>query len=156
MAESLTEAFDKAKYGIINERKAVVITNAGGPGALMADVCEKNCLKLVKIPKIKFQLPEAWSHNNPIDIIGDAKSDRFKEVFSKIKREKFYDIAVVVVTPQKMTDLKNVAHEIARFKKESRKKVVVCWMTDEGKEILENAKIPNFFDPKRVGEYLRL
>jgi acyl-CoA synthetase (NDP forming) len=156
MVESLTEAFDKAKYGLINERKTVIITNAGGPGALMADCCEKNGMELVKIPKIKFDLPEAWSKNNPMDLVGDAKSDRFKEVFSKIKKEKFYDLAVVVVTPQKMTDLKNIAHEIVKFKKESRKKVAVCWMTDEAKEIFENAKIPYFFEPKRLAEYLRL
>jgi acyl-CoA synthetase (NDP forming) len=156
MAESLTEAFDKAKYGLVEEKKAVIITNAGGPGALMADCCEKNKIEIVKLPRIKFNLPAAWSHGNPIDLVGDAKSDRFKEVFAKIKKEKFYDLAVVVVTPQKMTDLKDIAHEIVRFRNESKKKVVVCWMSDEGREIFENAKIPYFFEPKRIGEYLRL
>lgn len=156
MAESLEEAFDKAKYGMIKERKAVIITNAGGPGALMADACEKNGMELVKIPKIKFNLPESWSHGNPMDLMGDAKSDRFKEVFEKIKKEKFYDLTIVVVTPQKMTDLKNIAHEIVKFRNESRKKVIACWMSDEGIEILEKNKIPNFFEPKRVAQYLRL
>ncbi|MFH1445151.1 MAG: CoA-binding protein [Nanoarchaeota archaeon] len=155
-AESLQEAFDKAKYGVIEEKKAVIITNAGGPGTLMADDCEKNGLEIVKLPRIKFALPSAWSHGNPIDVVGDAKSDRFREVFRKIAREKFYDLAIVVVTPQKMTDLKNIAYEIVRFKKKSKKKVVACWMNHEGKEVLENAKIPSFNEPKRVAEYLRM
>lgn len=156
MAESLQEAFDKAKYGITEGRKAVIITNAGGPGALMADYCEQNKIEVVKLPRIKFALPQAWSHRNPIDVVGDAKSDRFKEVFKKIAREKFYDLAIVVVTPQKMTDLKNLAYEIVKFKKKSKKKVAACWMSKEGRDILENAKIPNFFEPKRLAEYLKL
>ncbi len=155
-AESLQEAFDKAKYGVVEERKAVIITNAGGPGTLMADYCEENKIEVVKLPRIKFALPPAWSHGNPIDLMGDAKSGRFKEVFRKIAREKFYDLVIVVITPQKMTDLKNIAHEIVKFKKKSRKKVVACWMNHEGREILENAKIPNFSEPKRLAEYLRL
>ncbi len=156
LAESLTEAFDKAKHGIIDERKVLIITNAGGPGTLIADYCDRNKIKIVELPKIKFKLPDAWSHRNPIDLVGDAKSDRFKEVFSKIAKEKFYDLVIVGVTPQKMTDLENIAHEVVRFKKRSRKKVVACWMGEEGKEILENANIPNFFDPKRLVEYLKL
>ncbi|MEM4245384.1 MAG: CoA-binding protein [Candidatus Nanoarchaeia archaeon] len=156
LADSLTEAFDKAKYGINEERKALIITNAGGPGTLMADYCEQNKVEVVKLPRIKFALPTAWSHRNPIDVIGDAKSDRFKEVFKKIARKNFYDLAIIVLTPQKMTDVKNVAREVVRFKKKSKKKVVACWMTEEGREILENGKIPTFSEPKRVAEYLRM
>lgn len=156
LTESLQEAFDKAKYGVIGERKALVITNAGGPGTLMADACEKNGISLAKLPRIKFKLPQAWSHNNPIDVVGDSKSDRFREVFNKIAKKNFYDIAIVVVTPQKMTDMENIAHEIVRFKEKSRKKVAACWMSGEGRGILERAKIPNFREPKRLADYLRI
>lgn len=151
VAESLTEAFDKAK-NFIEANKIVIVTNAGGPGALLADYCDNNGLELIKIPEIKFSFN--YSYGNPIDVIGDAKEGRFTEVFKKIKKLKF-DTLIVVVTPQEMTPMKKIAKEVVNFNKKSRKNVVCCWMSEDGKKILDKGKVINFFEPKRIAEYLR-
>ncbi|MCG2718836.1 MAG: CoA-binding protein [Nanoarchaeota archaeon] len=154
LVETLNEAFDKAKsLQMPKGNKVVIVTNAGGPGTLTADYCEKHGFNVVKLPKnLKFEkLPKAWSHNNPIDIIGDADADRFKYVFDNlIKNKNFFDCAIVVMTQQKMIDVKNTAKEIIGFKKRLKKPVVSCWMTNADKSMLENEGIPCFFEPEEA------
>jgi len=151
ISESITEAFDKAK-NFIKAKKVIIVTNAGGPGALLADYCDNNDLELVKIPKIKFSFD--YLNGNPIDVIGDAKEDRFREVFEKIKKLNF-DTLIVAVTPQKMTQMNKIAEEVVDFSKDSKKNVVCCWMGKEGRSVLLRNNIPCFFEPKRVAEFLR-
>jgi acyl-CoA synthetase (NDP forming) len=61
---------------------------------------------------------------------------------------------LVLVTPQKMTDVKEIAKEVLKFKSESKKTVVTCFMgydaVQEAKEILEENNIPCFFEIKRA------
>lgn len=152
LADGLIDAFDKARFSF-KAKNVLVVTNAGGPGALMADYLEENKLNVVNVPKLNFSFN--YSGNNPLDVIGDATSERFKEVFNKIKNMNFYDTLVVILTPQKMTDLENIAEEIVKFKKESKKNVVVCWMSKDDGEVLKKNNIPHFFDIKRCAELLR-
>jgi len=151
-AESLTEAFDKAK-NFTKAKKIIIVTNAGGPGALLADYCERNNLEIINLPKIKFSFN--YSGGNPIDVIGDATDLRFKEVFEKIRKLNF-DTLITVITPQQMTPINKIIEELVNFKKSSKKNVVCCLMAKEGKSILEKNNIPNFFEPKRLADFLRI
>lgn len=151
-AESLTEAFDKAK-NFTKAKKIIIVTNAGGPGALLADYCERNNLEIINLPKIKFSFN--YSGGNPIDVIGDATDKRFKEVFEKIRKLNF-DTLITVITPQQMTPINKIIEELVNFKKSSKKNVVCCLMAKEGKSILEKNNIPNFFEPKRLADFLRI
>lgn len=152
LVDTLEEAFGKAKFLQMPEgNRVVIVTNAGGPGTLTADYCEKHGFDVVKLPEnLKFEkLPRAWSHNNPIDIVGDADADRFKYVFDILVNNKdFFDAAVVVMTQQKMIDIKNTVKEIVSFKKKLKKPLAVCWMTDADKSALEKVGIPCFFEPE--------
>jgi acetyl coenzyme A synthetase (ADP forming)-like protein len=155
LANDVTNAFDLAKFYInqdIKGKRVIVISNAGGPLALASDYCAEKGLELVDLPKVKFDF--LWSKRNPIDLVGDAKSDKFKTVFDFLKNKNFYDCVLVLVTPQKMTDVKEIAKEVLKFKSESKKTVVTCFMgydaVQEAKEILEENNIPCFFEIKRA------
>ncbi|MFH0936078.1 MAG: CoA-binding protein [Candidatus Woesearchaeota archaeon] len=159
LANDITNAFDLAKFYInqdIKGKRVVIISNAGGPASLATDYCSEKNLDLVDLPKVKFDF--LWNKRNPIDLIGDAKSDKFKKIFDFLKDKNFYDSVLVIVTPQKMTDVKEIAKEILRFKNESRKTVVTCFMgydaIQEAKEILEENNIPCFFEIKRAVDLL--
>ncbi len=161
-AVNLTEALDLAKFLSMQKKpsssRTLVITNAGGPGILMADSLERNNVEIVKLPKLDFKLPLAWSHNNPIDVLGDADDLRFKEVFSKIKKKKFYDIVVVILTPQEMTDDEKISKEVVKFYLSSGKNVICCFMGVKtfktSREILERNKIPCFSSIERVADLI--
>jgi len=160
IANTLTEAFDKA-FLLSNQRpknKTIILTNAGGPGALTADYCDQNNLELVTLPK-RFilslkNLPKSWSHGNPMDLIGDANLERYKEALTKLKDKDFYDNLVIILTPQGMTDPEELANELINFKKESTKTVAVCFMggssIKKAAELLNKNNIPCFFEPERV------
>jgi len=156
LVETLEEAFAKAKFlQAPKGNKIVIITNAGGPGTLTADYCEKHGFDVAKLPEnLKFEkLPRAWSHNNPIDIVGDADADRFKYVFDNlVKNKSFFDAAIIVMTQQKMINVKGTVKEIINFKKKLGKPLAVCWMTNADKSALEKASIPCFFEPELVAK----
>jgi len=154
MVDNITEAFNKARYyQELKGNKIVIVSNAGAPGTLGADYCDKQGLEVAKLPKdLKLdKLPKAWSHNNPMDIVGDADHNRFKYVFDEICRKKeFFDGAVVIVGQQKTINIFETAKEIVKFKKKVKKPLVVCWMTNADKSILEDEGIHCFFEPEEA------
>ncbi len=162
-AETLTEALDLAKFLSMQQKpkgnKTLVITNAGGPGVLLSDILIENNLKLIDLPpNLKFNLPPSWSHNNPIDLIGDATSERFKEVLEKIQRNRFYNNVVIILTPQDMTDSLNIAQQIIRFHKISNVPTICCPLGNESFkkaiELLEKNSIPCFQELERTARLL--
>lgn len=152
------EAVDTAdflvKFGRVGPR-ILVVTNAGGPGIVLSDFLEENGLELAELPKLKFNLPPAWSHGNPIDVVGDAGAERFREVFRKIEGKNFYDIIVCVLTPQSMTSSYEIACEIVKLKKP----VVCAFMGFESFadsiSLLKEKRIPIYFDLERAAKVLR-
>ena len=63
-------------------RRLTILTNAGGPGVLATDSLITNGGELAKLSPETMEafnqlLPAAWSHNNPVDILGDASPERY-------------------------------------------------------------------------------
>jgi acetyltransferase len=121
------------KNGLVGE-KALVITNAGGPGILMTDLLAKGEVRIPKLPKDLINelnrrlIGVSWSKNNPIDVVGDALADRYSRVFNKVKKYKFYDYVIVLLTPQAMTQPLKTASEIVKFAKIVKKPVFPCFL----------------------------
>jgi len=60
-----------------NGSRLTILTNAGGPGVLATDALITEGGELTELSPETMQafndlLPAAWSHNNPVDILGDA------------------------------------------------------------------------------------
>lgn len=157
LVESLRDAFNKASY-LVNQKlgkHVVIVSNAGGPAVLAADYCSKYNLDVVDLP-INFirclKLPKTWSKQNPIDLVGDANHERYREVFRKLGKKKFFDSVLVILTQQRMIDVIKVAEEVIDFKKKSKKNVVCCFMggneVDVARNILLREGIPCFFEPQ--------
>jgi len=136
--------------------RLAVITNAGGPGIISADASEKNGINLPPphkntIEKLKSVLPPTAALFNPIDIIGDAKEDRYENTLNIIKDDKNFDGILVILTPQSMTDATKVAESIVNFAKTTDKPVFTSFMggelVDEGIKLLIENDIPNFQFP---------
>ncbi len=108
-------------------KKTVIITNAGGAGALVSDYCSLKGIELVD-----------WEEKNPLDILGAAKAADYKKALEKLKNKSFYDFVIVILTPQNMSQIKETAQEIISFSKE-RKKVVALFLG--GQSVLEARKM---------------
>lgn len=114
-------------------RRTAIVTNAGGPGIMATDACITSGLELCKfedytIKSLQFQLPAAGSFKNPVDVIGDARHDRYRAALDAVAADDNVDQVMVIVTPQTMTNTTQIAREIGETRKFCNKPVVACLM----------------------------
>jgi acetyl coenzyme A synthetase (ADP forming)-like protein len=158
--QSIREAFQAAELlsseGYPKGVRAVVITNAGGFAVLSSDYAERFGIELIEFPPtliadLDAVLPADWSHENPIDIVGDSSAERFTRAFDvMIRNQDSWDIAFVITVPSALSDPIQVANELVRFSKHTRKMIVGCMIGGDSMKtplrILRDANIPNFPD----------
>lgn len=140
---------------IPNGKKIAIITNAGGPGILATDAVEREGLELTEIgektkQKLLKVLPRESNIKNPIDILGDAKSDRYELAIQAVLEEKDVDSIFVILTPQLITDIEGTAQKIIDISKTTSKPVYACFLggkdVKSGFRILEKNNSPMFND----------
>jgi acetyltransferase len=160
---TIGELFDCAELMAKQPRptgpRLAVVTNAGGPGVMAADALshyglEPAALRADTVEKLDAVLPAAWSHANPIDILGDASPDRYNEVVKICIGAQELDGVLAVLTPQAMTDPTAVANGLARISKSRRYPLFASWMggadVEKGTEILNQAEIPTYGTPEQA------
>lgn len=159
-AYSITETFDIAELliseGYPKGRRAIVITAAGGFAVLASDYAEEYGIDLVDLPEeimneFNTFLPSSWSHENPLDIIGDGGAERYARVFDvMIRNQDFWDIAFIIAVPSAVLDSGHLAQEICRFSRHTHKMIVGCLLGGDsmksGMRILQQKGVPNYGD----------
>ncbi len=123
-----------------------IVTNAGGPGVMAADALIASKGKLAKlsdetIALLNENLPPAWSHGNPVDVLGDARSKRIAKAVKIVLDDKNVDAVLVILTPQAMTNADATAKAIGELSAETRKPVLASWLG--GKSMKDGLKILN-------------
>ncbi len=136
-----------------------IVTNAGGPGVLATDSLIVNGGKLAEVSEQTFGtlnefLPDAWSHNNPIDVLGDASPERYAKTLEIAAKDPNSDGLLVILTPQAMTDPTQTAQALAPYARIPHKPVLASWMggadVEAGVQILNRANIPTFEFPDQA------
>src|ERR1051326_631614 len=113
--------------------RLTVLTNAGGPGVLAADALITNGGELTKLSPETMEefnqfLPASWSHNNPVDIIGDASPERYSKALETAAKDPNSDGILVILTPQAMTDPTLIAEQLKPLAGQEGKPVLASWM----------------------------
>lgn len=141
--------------------RLTILTNAGGPGVLATDALisaggELTDISADTIATYNTFLPDAWSHNNPVDILGDAESERYAKALEIASKDVNTDGMLVILTPQGMTNPTEVARDLAPYASSTGKPVIASWMggdvVAEGEAILKRAGIPVFPYPDAAAE----
>ena len=136
--------------------RLTILTNAGGPGVLATDHLMAGGGKLAELPeetmeKFNSVLPSHWSHNNPVDIIGDAGPKRYAESTRIAVENPNTDGVLVILTPQDMTRPTQTAEQLADLAGKTRKPILASWMGGSdvaaGVNVLNRADIPTFDYP---------
>ena len=177
-ANSLREAIDLARgfssQPIPQGKRVLLLTNGGGAGIMATDACEQFSLELANLEdetkeKLKEKLPHDSSVANPIDILGDAKSDRYEIALEAILTDPNVDGVIVLLTPQSGSDEDETARLIIKISPGTKKTILTCFMGQKkvkgAIKILQNHGIPNYADPEdavrvfeamfRYGEWLK-
>lgn len=140
-------------------RRIAIVTNAGGPGIMATDACERAGLQLTQftfetIERLKKILPAEASIYNPVDVLGDALSQRYKEATEIVLKDENVDSVLIILTPQAMTEIKETAKVLSEIRGTIDKPMFTCFMGKsavlEGIELLKSNKIPNYTFPERA------
>jgi acetyltransferase len=159
--ESVKELFDSAEIFVDpvlpQGRKTAIVTNAGGPGIMATDACIRNGMTLSKfqeytIKSLKYQLPATASLKNPVDVIGDAKHDRYRSALDAVSADEGVDQLMVLVTPQTMTDVTEIADVVRETKSFCGKPITGCLMglvdVEAGVQHLRKHGVPAYAFPE--------
>ncbi|MCK8601425.1 acetate--CoA ligase family protein [Desulfoferrobacter suflitae] len=170
-AESIHELFDFASaftyksstaLGKVSRKlpagnRVAIVTNAGGPGIVATDMTITAGLELAgfqdeTIESLREHLPSTANIHNPVDVIGDATQERYENALNAVLKDEGVDGALVILTPQSMTDALGIAKAIARIARGSRKPMLSCFMgivdVSEGVQFLQEHGYPVFRFPE--------
>ncbi len=137
--------------------RVAIVTNAGGPGIMATDAAVRFGLTLAELSdetknKLRGSLPATASLRNPIDVIGDARADRYKAAVRTVLEDENVDMGMVILTPQSMTDIEETAAVVPEAVKGIKKPVVCSFMGAKdvapGVAILRKAGVPNYPFPE--------
>ncbi len=136
-----------------------IITNAGGPGVMAIDAlagwrAEPAVLSPETVNQLNGFLPPFWSHNNPVDILGDATDERYLAAQKVCLEAPELAGLVVIMTHQAMTDPNKIAQVMVPEIKKQAKPVLAVWMggddVAEGVRILNNGGVPVYETPEQA------
>ncbi len=160
---TIEELFNAAQALAMQPRpqgnRLAIITNAGGPGVLATDHLIKFGGELAELSestmeKLNSTLPPVWSHGNPIDVLGDAGPQRYKDATEAVLNDSGVDGVLVVLTPQAMTKADEIAAEIVKLSDKYSKPILASWMgekdVEKGRDILEANNIPVYRIPENA------
>jgi len=159
--EGVDELFNRAiafaRQPIPNGNRIAIVTNAGGPGIMATDAAIRHNLIIATFSedtkqKLKQELPSTASIENPVDVIGDATHERYEAAIRHILMDKNVDGAIVILSPQAMTDILETAEIVPHVAKDINKPVLCSFMgivdVSEGIRYLEKHGIPNYAFPE--------
>jgi len=146
-AETIDELFDfanafayKTETGLGKTRRKMptgnrvaIVTNAGGPGIVATDMTVSAGLQLARfstetVEALASHLPKTANLNNPVDVIGDASQDRYENALQAVIADEGVDGALVILTPQSMTNARGTAEAVVRTARTTHKPILCCFM----------------------------
>ena len=159
--ESLEELFNYARafatQPLPRTNRIAIVTNAGGPGILATDTCIRYGLQMAQFEEATMEnlrkgLPEAASVTNPVDLVGDAGSERYELALTSVLNDKNVDGLITIALSTAMVAPQEIAHAIAEVSPRYKKPVVVycAGPTDlsAALKILDDSKIPHYKFPE--------
>jgi len=139
-----------------------LVTNAGGPGVMATDAVIAHGEKLAKlgsktVETLDAVLPQFWSHGNPVDILGDAKADRYRAAVQACLDDENVDGIVLIYTAQAVGDPVEIARSIAELVKSrgaGGKTILTSFMgygpVEEANRIFMQNSIPTYSTPEQA------
>ena len=164
-ADSFESLFDYAAafsmQPLPKGKRVLIISNAGGPGIMAADACERDGLLVAELPtntaaSLRDRHAIPLREYNPVDVLGDAPPERYAQALSAAQVNAEVDAILILLTPGAMTDPADVLRAIlaALGEKTTSKPVLLCCMGRRDNmpshADLVEAGLPEFSSPKRA------
>ncbi len=154
-------ALGKLRRKVPHGNRVAIVTNAGGPGIVATDMTVSSGLQLAEfnedtLETLASHLPTTANLRNPVDVIGDAAQDRYENALTAVIKDEGVDGALVILTPQSMTDVLGTAQAIAQIARRSHKPILCCFMgiidVSSGVKYLQEQGIPVYRFPEHAAK----
>ncbi|MFX1491923.1 MAG: acetate--CoA ligase alpha subunit, partial [Promethearchaeota archaeon] len=141
--------------------RLAIITNAGGPGVMAADALLNRGGKLARLSEktvnsLNRILPPYWSHGNPIDVLGDADANRYREVMDLCLADDKVDGILIIYTPQAIAAAEEIALSVIGMcdaRGGCQKTILTSFMggeqVDEANRIFTESGYPTYWTPEQ-------
>jgi acetyl coenzyme A synthetase (ADP forming)-like protein len=144
--------------------RVAIVTNAGGPGIILADACESLGLEVTSLApeterKLRAALPEEASVKNPVDMIASATARSYEAALDAILEDPNVDSAIASFVPPLGIHAEDVAQALARVNaRHPQKPLLAVLMGQEGLpaglETLHRARVPAYLFPESAARAL--
>ncbi|MGZ3183156.1 MAG: bifunctional acetate--CoA ligase family protein/GNAT family N-acetyltransferase [Telluria sp.] len=141
--------------------RLAIMTNGGGPGVMATDALVAGggtlaALSPETLARLDASLPPTWSHANPVDIIGDAPSARYRATLEALLAEPEADAVLFIHAPTAIVDSARIAQDVAELAATASRNVLSCWMggtsVADARRTFEQAGVPVFDTPEDAVE----
>ena len=167
-AQTVEELFDLAmafsNQPLPQGNRVAIVTNAGGPGIIIADTCEANGLTVTALAPeteqtLRSRLPEEASVRNPVDMIATATPESYEFALDCVLNDPNVDAAFAAFVPPLNVQTRDVAEAIVRVNaRHPEKPVLAVLMGREGLpaglEQLHDASVPGYIFPESAARAL--
>lgn len=171
--ESIKNQFDYARAFAYQPPpkgpRVAVIANAGGAGIMATDAIEREELELAQFSdktqsnlKSSEELSRAASVSNPIDLLGDALSDRYEFALRAVLDDPNVDVVLVLLSPHAMTECVGTAEAIVRVVNENGrdKPILACFLgagrVADAIKVLRRSGIPSYDCPESAVKTIKI
>ncbi len=157
----LAMAFDELPVPAGN--RVAIVTNAGGPGIIIADACESRGLEVVPLSEttqaaLREVLADEASVRNPVDMIASATPESYRLVLDRVLDDDGIDAAIAAFVPPLGVRQEDVAQAIVDAKQGHDKPVLAVLMgrqgLPQGRAELHEAGVPGYIFPESAAKAL--
>lgn len=159
--ETMEELFDAAallaNQPVPKGRRVAILTNAGGPGIMAADACERLGLEVATLERktvdgLRAFLPAEASVENPVDMIAGASAEAYRRSLELIWRDPNVDAVLALFVPPLVTEAADVAEAIRAAGRHADKPILTCVFGTHGvpaaKRLLREGRFPTYSYPE--------
>lgn len=141
----------------VNGNRLAIVTNGGGLGVMATDRAVDLGMVLAPLApatlaRLDRCLPPQWSHANPIDLLGDAPPQRYRDAVEACCEDTGVDGVLAMLSPQAMTDVTACAQAVVDARNERGKPVLACWMgaaqVADAHRLFAQHRLPAFPSPE--------
>ena len=158
---SLDELFNAAetlsKITVPKGEALAILTNGGGAGVLATDALMEHggCLAELSpdtMAALDNVLPSTWSRGNPVDIIGDAPPERYRESLEILLEDSNIDGVLILYCPTAIFSGTSAAQAVIEtVERRNSVPVFTCWLggvsADEPRTLFSRHSIPTYETP---------
>jgi acetyltransferase len=159
---SLEELFDAVEILSSARRprcdRLAIVTNGGGIGILATDqLLDENgrlaVLEEQTLADLDARLPPAWSHGNPIDVLGDATGERYRQVLERVVADAGVDATLVLNCPVALTSGTECAEALIDVQRDHPDATLIAsWVGGDhqkaSRQLFSQHRVPSYETPE--------